>query len=92
MSYTSCIADEYGSVLNLEQPSCRPHFNIIFTSSYGLGREQLEELNFIVKTMNPVPYTHKVGNALKPRTYDTDIRAFRTQNRICHIRLRCVPI
>ncbi|KZT07561.1 uncharacterized protein LAESUDRAFT_115651 [Laetiporus sulphureus 93-53] len=33
-----------------------PHFEVFFTVSYGLAREQLEELNFIIKSTEPVKY------------------------------------
>lgn len=36
------------------QPDARPHFKGIFTSSYGLNREQLEELNFLIRSSDPV--------------------------------------
>ncbi|KAI0642398.1 hypothetical protein C8Q79DRAFT_251688 [Trametes meyenii] len=39
-----------------DNPTCLPRFEIIFTSSYGLGREELEELNFMIKSSDPVPY------------------------------------
>ncbi|KAJ3484873.1 hypothetical protein NLI96_g5327 [Meripilus lineatus] len=39
------------------QPSELPHFRIIFTASYGLSREALEELNFIIKSSDHIDYT-----------------------------------
>ncbi|KAJ8094352.1 hypothetical protein PM082_010786 [Marasmius tenuissimus] len=34
--------------------SARPHFHLYFTVSYGLSRDQLEEINFLVKSKDPV--------------------------------------
>ncbi|KII85754.1 hypothetical protein PLICRDRAFT_700571 [Plicaturopsis crispa FD-325 SS-3] len=38
-------------------PNLRPHFEVYFTVAYGQDREQLEELNFLVKNSNPVDYS-----------------------------------
>jgi DNA ligase 4 len=38
------------------QPSMRPHFEIYFTVSYGLNREQLEGANFVIKNSDPLHY------------------------------------
>lgn len=35
----------------------KPCFHIIFTVSYGLSREQLEELNFLIKNSDPVDHS-----------------------------------
>ncbi|EKM49924.1 uncharacterized protein PHACADRAFT_178551 [Phanerochaete carnosa HHB-10118-sp] len=35
----------------------KPGFQVIFTCSYGLSREQLEELNFFIKSTDPVAYS-----------------------------------
>ncbi|PCH44474.1 hypothetical protein WOLCODRAFT_105197 [Wolfiporia cocos MD-104 SS10] len=35
---------------------CVPKFEVFFTSSYGLSREQLEELNFLIKSSDTVKY------------------------------------
>lgn len=46
-------------VINLriiQQVKLRPHFEVIFTVSYGLDRNQLEELNHLVRTMGTVDY------------------------------------
>ncbi|THH02681.1 hypothetical protein EW026_g207 [Hermanssonia centrifuga] len=47
-----------GALANAEvlktMPSVKPHFEIIFTVSYGLPRERLEELNFRIKSSDPV--------------------------------------
>lgn len=56
----------------------RPHFHVYFTVSYGLSREQLEEVNFLIKSSNPVdfssldnkqsslPFTFTVYKGLRP--------------------------
>lgn len=36
------------------QPEAKPQFKGIFTSSYGLNREQLEELNFLIRSSDPI--------------------------------------
>ncbi|GBE86340.1 predicted protein [Sparassis crispa] len=36
-----------------------PHFEVFFTVCYGLTREKLEELNFIIKSADPVPYSSR---------------------------------
>ncbi|KAF9457521.1 hypothetical protein BDZ94DRAFT_1272939 [Collybia nuda] len=41
-------------------PDCQPHFQVFFTVSYGLSRSQLEEINFLIKNSNPVPYRKSV--------------------------------
>ncbi|KAI8985616.1 hypothetical protein BD414DRAFT_60158 [Trametes punicea] len=70
----------FGAVTNTEDlkvdPTRQPHFEIIFTSSYGLAREQLEELNFMIKSSDVVPcrqrtavglsYTFKLCPSLAP--------------------------
>jgi hypothetical protein len=38
------------------KPSTLPHFEVYFTSSYGMSRGQLEEVNFLVKASDPVEY------------------------------------
>ncbi|KAI0369767.1 hypothetical protein BV20DRAFT_1044223 [Pilatotrama ljubarskyi] len=72
----------FGALANADElrthPTRLPHFEIIFTSSYGLDREQLEELNFMIKSSDPVPYgqcaiaglsyTHKLCPSLSPPT------------------------
>lgn len=40
----------------LHQPDVLPHFLIFFTSSYGLSREQLEDLNFRIKSSDLFEY------------------------------------
>ncbi|KAI0358264.1 hypothetical protein OH77DRAFT_1449955 [Trametes cingulata] len=70
----------FGALANADElkahPTRLPHFKVIFTSSYGLDREQLEELNFMIKSSDPVPYgqcaiaglsyTHKLCPSLSP--------------------------
>ncbi|KAI0630766.1 hypothetical protein C8Q77DRAFT_1135097 [Trametes polyzona] len=47
-----------------EHPTRRPHFEVICTSSYGLDRAHLEELNFIIKSTDPVLYRHQASAGL----------------------------
>ncbi|OSD05314.1 hypothetical protein PYCCODRAFT_1385066 [Trametes coccinea BRFM310] len=51
----------FGALANGDElkahPKHLPRFEVLFTASYGLGREQLEELNFIIKSSDPVPYS-----------------------------------
>lgn len=44
------------------QPCVRPHFEVYFTVSYGLSRDELEDANFLVKNSDPLTYkpTRKV--------------------------------
>ncbi|KAL0574607.1 hypothetical protein V5O48_007357 [Marasmius crinis-equi] len=37
-------------------PNTKPDFMIHFTASYGLSRDQLEEINFLIKSSEPVPF------------------------------------
>ncbi|RPD64481.1 hypothetical protein L226DRAFT_545021 [Lentinus tigrinus ALCF2SS1-7] len=41
-------------------PSSRPLFEVVFTSAYGLSRQQLEQVNFMIKSMDAVPYSARV--------------------------------
>ncbi|KAF8909426.1 hypothetical protein CPB84DRAFT_1766114 [Gymnopilus junonius] len=34
-----------------------PKFHMYFTASYGLTREKLEEVNFLIKNSDPIPYS-----------------------------------
>ncbi|KAI0332785.1 hypothetical protein GY45DRAFT_1273530 [Cubamyces sp. BRFM 1775] len=58
----------FGALTNADElkthPTRPPHFEIIFTSSYGLDREQLEELNFMIKSSDPVTYRQHVTSGL----------------------------
>ncbi|KAK1227208.1 hypothetical protein PQX77_009842 [Marasmius sp. AFHP31] len=57
--------------------SARPHFHIYFTVSYGLSRDQLEEINFLVKSKDPVslssqdtpklPYDYTIDTHERPQ-------------------------
>ncbi|KAH9849855.1 hypothetical protein C2E23DRAFT_877883 [Lenzites betulinus] len=47
-----------------EYPTRLPHFEIIFTSSYGLDRAQLEEMIFTIKNSDPAAYGHTTGAGL----------------------------
>jgi hypothetical protein len=38
------------------QPDLHPHFEIYFEASYGLNRDKLEELNYLIKTSPFVNY------------------------------------
>ncbi|KAL4248499.1 ATP-dependent DNA ligase family protein [Abortiporus biennis] len=38
-------------------PTTQPHFEVIFTTSYGLSREGLEEFNFLIKSSDPIQYS-----------------------------------
>ena len=38
------------------QTGFRPHFHVYFTASYGLDRHRLEEVNFLLKNAETVPY------------------------------------
>ncbi|PIL24908.1 hypothetical protein GSI_12795 [Ganoderma sinense ZZ0214-1] len=48
-------------------PSQAPHFEVIFTSSYGLSREELEEVNFIIKSSDPLSYRPEFYELRFPR-------------------------
>ncbi|KAH9933457.1 uncharacterized protein B0H18DRAFT_928466 [Fomitopsis serialis] len=60
-------------------PRCMPHFEVFFTASYGLSRQELEQLNFRIKSSDPVrcepgkamhglPYTHHLFHGLPSPT------------------------
>ncbi|KIK60331.1 hypothetical protein GYMLUDRAFT_200426 [Collybiopsis luxurians FD-317 M1] len=38
----------------MNDPTLKPHFYIYFTAAYGLSRAELESLNFLIKTDDPV--------------------------------------
>lgn len=42
------------SYLKYSQPDVKPHFCGIFPAAYGLDREKLEELNFMIKSSDPI--------------------------------------
>ncbi|KAI0700149.1 hypothetical protein C8T65DRAFT_831678 [Cerioporus squamosus] len=50
------------------KPSCRPHLEVIFTSAYGLSRQGLEEVNFMIKNSDIVPYRDQAIEGL-PYTF-----------------------
>ncbi|KAJ7695203.1 hypothetical protein B0H17DRAFT_1056785 [Mycena rosella] len=62
-----------GGLHNADQlardPSARPHFHIYFTASYGLSRDALEEVNFLVKSSDTVPYDARNPPSCLPFTY-----------------------
>ncbi|KAH9935976.1 uncharacterized protein BXZ73DRAFT_89463 [Epithele typhae] len=51
------------------ETSNRPRFEILFTSSYGLDRQQLEHLNFMIKSSDPLPNQPQIARKLP---YDFD--------------------
>ncbi|CDO68359.1 hypothetical protein BN946_scf184815.g6 [Trametes cinnabarina] len=63
----------FGALANADDmkahPTRMPHFDIIFTSSYGLGRDKLEELNFVIKSSDPVPFRQSATSGL-PYTFN----------------------
>ncbi|KAI9062683.1 hypothetical protein FKP32DRAFT_1652628 [Trametes sanguinea] len=58
----------FGALANSDElqahPTHVPRFEVLFTASYGLGREQLEELNFIIKSSEPVSYHQRATAGL----------------------------
>ncbi|OCH96368.1 hypothetical protein OBBRIDRAFT_830240 [Obba rivulosa] len=48
-----------GALANSEELKKNPHFEVYFTASYGLSREQLEELNFMIKSSDAMEYSPK---------------------------------
>ncbi|KAJ7777837.1 hypothetical protein DFH07DRAFT_796301, partial [Mycena maculata] len=60
-----------GGLHNAEQlrrePTARPHFHIYFSCSYGLSRDHLEEVNFLIKNSDTVPCNPSSG---LPFTFD----------------------
>ncbi|KAJ7435078.1 hypothetical protein B0H11DRAFT_685749 [Mycena galericulata] len=63
-----------GGLHNAEQvkrePTAQPHFHIYFTASYGLSRDQLEEVNFLIKSSDTVPYNPSNPSSGLPFTYN----------------------
>ncbi|EMD39194.1 hypothetical protein CERSUDRAFT_122630 [Gelatoporia subvermispora B] len=63
-----------GALANGEElkknPRRRPHFEVFFTASYGLSREQLEELNFMIRSSDPVEYSPERRPSDLPYTLD----------------------
>ncbi|KAI6112701.1 DNA ligase/mRNA capping enzyme [Pisolithus sp. B1] len=71
-----------GALANSSQlkanPDVRPHYLVYFTASYGMTREQLEELNFWIRSdsvdsqeeLSGLPYTHSMLQTLpKPSVF-----------------------
>ncbi|EIW58323.1 uncharacterized protein TRAVEDRAFT_124375 [Trametes versicolor FP-101664 SS1] len=58
----------FGALSNADElkkhPNRLPHFEIIFTSSYGLDRAQLEELIFLIQNSDSAPYRHQAAASL----------------------------
>jgi len=51
--YVGVLADkDYAK----ENPNVKPHFEVYFTVSYGLNRDQLEETNFLIKNSDHAEY------------------------------------
>ena len=59
---TSC-SSFYETICSLLicQPGVIPRFQAYFTVSYGLNREDLERINFLIKSSDTVPYTELVS-------------------------------
>ena len=57
------------SDLTVYQVGARPHFHVYFTVSYGLSRAQLEEVNFLIKTSNPVSFSSLVSDKISRVTH-----------------------
>lgn len=62
-----------GGLHNAEQlerdPKALPHFHIYFTAAYGLSRNALEEVNFLVKSSDTIPYDPDNPPSGLPFTY-----------------------
>ncbi|OSX64101.1 hypothetical protein POSPLADRAFT_1088234, partial [Postia placenta MAD-698-R-SB12] len=54
-------------------PRIFPHFEVYFTVSYGLSREALEELNFVIKSSDSIVYTN--DNSLRSLSYQFNLFA-----------------
>ncbi|KAI0091748.1 hypothetical protein BDY19DRAFT_991426 [Irpex rosettiformis] len=50
----------------------KPHFTGIFTASYGLDREKLEELNFLIRSSDPVECRPSRKSPLPEMSYTLD--------------------
>ncbi|KJA15564.1 hypothetical protein HYPSUDRAFT_101902, partial [Hypholoma sublateritium FD-334 SS-4] len=46
-----------GALENKEESSSKPKFHSYFTVAYGLNREQLEDLNFKIRSTDPIPFS-----------------------------------
>ncbi|KAF8817586.1 hypothetical protein BYT27DRAFT_7227272 [Phlegmacium glaucopus] len=46
-----------GLANRFREAGARPHFHVYFTVSYGLSRDQLEEVNFLIKSSNLVDFS-----------------------------------
>ncbi|KAJ7126560.1 hypothetical protein C8R43DRAFT_1134885 [Mycena crocata] len=69
-TYTTFYLGGLHNAEELERnPSSRPHFHIYFTAAYGLSREQLEELNFLLKSSDYTPYNPSAPPSALPYTY-----------------------
>ncbi|KAI0761918.1 hypothetical protein BC629DRAFT_1682669 [Irpex lacteus] len=67
----------FGALANpedlLTNPDAKPHFKGIFTSSYGLNREQLEELNFLIRSSDPIACESNKKRPLPEMHYTLDM-------------------
>ncbi|EIN06045.1 DNA ligase/mRNA capping enzyme, partial [Punctularia strigosozonata HHB-11173 SS5] len=62
--YVGAVSNTVGCQRNSD---VLPHFEVFFTVSYGLSREQLEELNFLIKSSDPVMYQADLSKHSHPR-------------------------
>ncbi|KAF9005903.1 hypothetical protein BDQ17DRAFT_316501 [Cyathus striatus] len=53
----------------IQNPIILPHFFVYFTVSYGLTRDQLEEVNFLIKSSDRVLYDPSMMNNQMPYTF-----------------------
>ena len=58
---------------SFSQPDTAPLFRAFFSTSYGLSRDQLEDLNFLIKSSNSISYTEYCKN---PRRLGYDMSLF----------------
>ncbi|CAK5273911.1 unnamed protein product [Mycena citricolor] len=63
-----------GGLLKDRGRSEKPVFGIYFTASYGLGRDQLEDVNFRIKSSDPIPFKSLNGSGSLPG-YDFQLHA-----------------
>ncbi|CAK5267619.1 unnamed protein product [Mycena citricolor] len=63
-----------GGLLKDRGRSEKPVFDIYFTASYGLGRDQLEDVNFRIKSSEPIPFRSLNGSGSLPG-YDFQLHA-----------------
>jgi hypothetical protein len=66
-------ATALSSLTFFSQPGTTPSFRAFFSTSYGLSRDQLEDLNFLIKSSNSMAYVEYCGN---PRRLGYDMSLF----------------